>query len=162
LSFASGFNLGDVITKGRALYGDGVNIAARLEALAEPSGICNLSYSPRSRDTRDRILSDDEIRASRRPHLRSPEQTEHKNQGRWPPKLHPSNCSTNFHSLPPLPRKRNANVTAFASLRTLMLPEGWPWRVQDHENRRPGCNNPPRCQSRTSIDLQLSQVRRPL
>src|SRR3989441_1547138 len=35
-----GVNLGDVMIEGRDLYGDGVNIAARLEALAEPSGIC--------------------------------------------------------------------------------------------------------------------------
>ena len=35
-----GINLGDIIADGRDIYGDGVNIAARLEALAEPGAIC--------------------------------------------------------------------------------------------------------------------------
>src|SRR5271166_1474033 len=35
-----GINLGDVIVEGDDIFGDGVNIAARLEAMAEPGGIC--------------------------------------------------------------------------------------------------------------------------
>ena len=38
--FRIGLNLGDVIVEGDDLYGDGINIAARLEALAAPGGIC--------------------------------------------------------------------------------------------------------------------------
>jgi adenylate cyclase len=35
-----GVNLGDIIVEGSDIYGDGVNVTARLEALAEPNGIC--------------------------------------------------------------------------------------------------------------------------
>jgi adenylate cyclase len=40
LTLRVGVNLGDVIVDGNDIYGDGVNITARLEALAEPGGIC--------------------------------------------------------------------------------------------------------------------------
>jgi TolB-like protein/class 3 adenylate cyclase/tetratricopeptide (TPR) repeat protein len=49
ITFRIGINLGDVIIDGDDIYGDGVNIAARLEALAEPGGICV------SRTVRDHI-----------------------------------------------------------------------------------------------------------
>src|SRR5271163_1482252 len=39
IEFRVGINLGDVIVEGEDIFGDGVNVAARLEALAEPGGV---------------------------------------------------------------------------------------------------------------------------
>src|SRR5260370_22885955 len=40
LAFRVGINIGDVIVEAHDIFGDGVNIAARLEGIAEPGGIC--------------------------------------------------------------------------------------------------------------------------
>src|SRR5882762_3946644 len=40
MQFRIGINVGDVVMEGERLYGDGVNIAARVESLAEAGGIC--------------------------------------------------------------------------------------------------------------------------
>ena len=47
--FRIGINVGDIITEEGDIFGDGVNIAARLEALCEPGGLCI------SRTTNDQI-----------------------------------------------------------------------------------------------------------
>ena len=39
MHFRIGLNMGDVIVEGENLYGEGVNVAARLEALSQPDGV---------------------------------------------------------------------------------------------------------------------------
>jgi len=51
--FRVGINLGDVLVEGNDIYGDGVNVAARIEALAEPGGVC-ISRTVRD-NVRDRM-----------------------------------------------------------------------------------------------------------
>jgi adenylate cyclase len=54
-----GVNLGDVIVDGDDIYGDGVNVAARLEPLAEPGGVCVASIVNESVGTRVDVRFED-------------------------------------------------------------------------------------------------------
>ena len=53
IEFRIGINLGDVIVEPHDIFGDGVNVAARLEALADPGGVC-ISWVVRDQ-IRDRL-----------------------------------------------------------------------------------------------------------
>ena len=45
IDFRVGINVGDIIIDGNDIFGDGVNVAARLEALCEPGGVCISRYA---------------------------------------------------------------------------------------------------------------------
>jgi len=56
IEFRVGINVGDIIVEGTDIYGDGVNVAARLQELAEPGGIC-VSRTVRNQ-VRDKVSLD--------------------------------------------------------------------------------------------------------
>jgi hypothetical protein len=59
IEFRVGVNLGDIISEEGDIFGDGVNVAARLEALAEPGGICvNRAVRDQVRDKVDLAFED--------------------------------------------------------------------------------------------------------
>jgi adenylate cyclase len=73
MQFRIGINLGDLIFENDDIFGDGVNIAARLETLAEPGGIC-VSGAVRDRSASGWKISSSRIsatRVSRTSHVRS-------------------------------------------------------------------------------------------
>jgi TolB-like protein/tetratricopeptide (TPR) repeat protein len=59
IEFRMGINVGDVVIDGEDIYGDGVNVAARLEGLSEPGGICvSLGVRDQVRDKLDLTFDD--------------------------------------------------------------------------------------------------------
>jgi adenylate cyclase len=63
MEFRIGVNLGDVMVEGAQIYGDGVNVAARLESLAEPGGICISNTVPEFISRLDRMKMSRSIKA---------------------------------------------------------------------------------------------------
>jgi adenylate cyclase len=84
-----GLNLGDVMVEGGDLYGDGVNIAARLEALAEPGGIC-ASAKLRDEIGRKLDLSFDDLGEQTLKNLASPVRVYRVRSGAEPPAVRPA------------------------------------------------------------------------
>ena len=57
--FRIGINVGDIIIDGDDIFGDGVNIAARLETLCEPGGLCiSRAANDQIRDTLSMAFAD--------------------------------------------------------------------------------------------------------
>ena len=57
LAFLIGINIGDIIIDSNDIFGDGVNVAARLEALCEPGGLCISRADVRCAETRHKPTS---------------------------------------------------------------------------------------------------------
>jgi adenylate cyclase len=55
IAFRIGINIGDIIVEGDDIFGDGVNVAARLQEIAAPGGICISSRV--HEDVRDRLAT---------------------------------------------------------------------------------------------------------
>ena len=72
IQFRIGVNLGDVIVEDKDIFGDGVNVAARLEMLAEPGGICvSRAVHDQVRNRLDDVVFEDSGRSDRQEHCPS-------------------------------------------------------------------------------------------
>jgi adenylate cyclase len=71
MEFRIGVNLGDVMVEGEQIYGDGINVAARLESLADPGGIC-ISWKVREEISNKLALSYDDLGAQQVKNIAEP------------------------------------------------------------------------------------------
>jgi adenylate cyclase len=106
MAFRMGVNLGDVIAESGTIYGDGVNIAARLEKLAEPGGICI------SRNVHDQVRGKltcvyTDLGEQRVHNIPQPVQAF---------KVQPSATAAMSKSTPPLPDKPSVAVLPFQNM----------------------------------------------
>ena len=124
IQFRMGVNVGDVIVEGDDLYGDGVNIVARLEGIAEPDGIC-LSRTARDQ-VRDRLdldlrdLGEVEVKNIARP-VRTFE-VEMNDKAR--------NLMTPVQSLPPPAHSKNWRAITLGGVLAISVISGLLWWQQ--------------------------------
>ena len=135
IEFRMGINVGDIIKDGRDIYGDGVNVAARLEALAEPGGICV------SRVVRDQVrdklafsfedMGEQQVKNIARPvRQRSPPAKTARPPRNWPGRALAGSrrgCGaspprTNEPQWPPTPRAHRPGARARPQCRLRVLP----------------------------------------
>src|SRR6516162_7996561 len=109
IEFRMGINVGDIIIEDGDIFGDGVNIAARLEALAEPGGIC-LSAAAHEQ-VRDRLdLAFDDLGEQQVKNIARPVRTYGIALGAWSRAALPAGAPM------PLPDKPSLVVLPFANM----------------------------------------------
>ena len=87
-----GINVGDVMVKDGDIFGDGVNIAARLESLAEPGGIC-VSRGVRDHLRKHRIVVFEDLGEQKVKNIAKPIRAFKVRIGETPPHDHPSDVA---------------------------------------------------------------------
>jgi TolB-like protein/class 3 adenylate cyclase len=114
IEFRVGINLGDIVVEGDDILGDGVNVAARLEGIAEPGGIC-LTRAARDQ-VRDRLsLTFEDMGDQQVKNIARPVRAYRVVFGERPSPARPAAQSTSQPSLP-LPDKPSIAVLPFQNM----------------------------------------------
>jgi adenylate cyclase len=125
IEFRLGINFGDIIIDGGDIYGDGVNVAARLEGFAEPGGIC---VSGRvQEDARGKVdLTFEDAGEQRLKNIERPVRTFH---------VRLNASKENSLSESPTPGRKRAGASVLAGVLALLLIGGgvtWWWLAVPH------------------------------
>jgi TolB-like protein/Flp pilus assembly protein TadD len=110
ITFRIGINLGDIIVEGDDIFGDGVNVAARLQEISQPGGICISSRV--HEDVRDRLdTAFEEGGTQTLKNIARPVQV-----WRWQPGMAIATAPTPASSVLPLPDKPSIAVLPFQNM----------------------------------------------
>ena len=117
LVFRIGINLGDVIIEDDDIHGDGVNIAARLEAMADPGGIC-ISQAVLDQVKRKLVLDLEDLGNTALKNIEEPVRTYRIVDAGQTEKPAPATSTTAASStaLPPLPKRPSVAIMPFRNL----------------------------------------------